>query len=111
MLLLLVSLLCFLAESKFRIEKTYRSYNKISLTCKTDTGSEQNPQWWFNETPLAKSQCYKHTSTGSSNGSISVTVTPECEGEFKCSAQAMEVTDKKITPLRVLGNYNYSQCQ
>ena len=114
MLLLLVSLLCcscFLAESKFRIEETYRSYNNISLTCKTDTGIERNPQWWFNGAPLAKSRCYKHTSTCSSNGSVSVTVTPECEGEFKCSAQAMEVTDKKITPRRILGNYNYSQCQ
>ena len=107
---LLVSLLCcscFLAESKFWIEEIYRSYNDVSLTCKTNTGSyEQNLQWWFNKTPLAESRCYKYNHIESSNGgSISVTVTPKCEGNVSCSAGMTSDNEERI-PHKLLGNQN-----
>ena len=104
MLLLLVSLLCcscFLAESNIiKVEESYRSYNYVSLTCQTNTGSEQHPQWWFNRTQLAESRCYNHI-TSSSDGSISVIVTPKCEGKVSCSAAGVE-----SIPHNLLGNHN-----
>ena len=102
MLLLLVSLLscsCLLAESK--VVESFRSYNNVSLTCQTDTGSEQNLQWWFNGTQLAESRCYNHIASNKDR-SISVTVTPKCEGKVSCSAQAPAGTDSH----KLLGNSN-----
>ena len=107
MLSLLVSLLCcscFLAESKFMIEEINRSYNEVSLTCKSDSGTEQNPQWRFNEHELAESQCYDQTES-SSDGSITVTVTPKCEGVVYCSAPGM-TDNKRSIPHELLGNHN-----
>ena len=100
MLLLLVSLLscsCMLAESN-------RSYNYVSLTCQTDIGSERHPQWWFNRTQLAESWCYNHIAS-SSDGSISVTVTPKCEGKVSYSAAGVTDNEKSI-PHKPLGNHN-----
>ena len=86
------------------IEEINRSYNKVSLTCKTDSGTEQNPQWRFNGHELAESQCYDQTESNS-DGSITVTVTPKCEGVVCCSAPG--VTDnKKSIPHELLGNHN-----
>ena len=108
MLSLLVSLLCCsccLAESNIiKVKESYRFYNKVTLTCKTDSGTEQNPQWRFNGHELAESQCYDQTES-SSDGSIIVTVTPKCEGVVSCSASG--VTDNKESiPHELLGNHN-----
>ena len=96
---LLLSCSYLLAESK--VVESKRSYNYVFLTCQTNTGSDRNPQWRFNGTQLAETRCYNHI-TSRRDGSISVTVTPNCEGIVSCSAQAPEVTDNYA----LLGNYN-----